>query len=121
MPILSFTQLSPEEVKQFDLLKQENQRVFLSPKEKFDLIVKKHTNGSPKQIKRFHFFTVESGNEMILFDGLGRVIGNFENSVKGERKARLEALQMFLDAPVEKRLGGHKFTSHKNWEISEGE
>jgi len=116
MALLSFTQLSEDEMKQYDLLKQENQRVFLTPKEKFDKMVLKVTNGSPKQIKRFHFFTIDSGNEMVLFDGLGRVIGNFENSVKGERLARLEALQMFLDAPLEKRLGGHKFTSYKNWE-----
>lgn len=101
MPLLTFTQLTPEEI----LLLENNKRVkeFLTPKEKFDSFCRN------KKSRKFHFVCVENGSELVLFDGLGKELKIFKNDFKGQREARVFALDIFVNTPPEQAFGGHNF------------
>lgn len=116
MGLVSFTKLTPEQIALLDL---EAGKQYLTPKDKFDRLVKKLTGGCPQRVKKFHFFTVVSSDRVYLFDGKGKEIGDYENSLKGYRLARLKALDIFMKA--EKPLGGFLFTPDRNLEYQNAE
>lgn len=101
MFLLTFTQLSQEEILLLENSKQVKE--LITPKEKFDQIAKS------KVLKRFHFKAITNGNEIVLFDGLGEELDRFPNDFSGKRAARVFAVDYFNSFPNEETCGGHKF------------
>lgn len=82
----------------------------LTPKEKFDLLLRQFTKKGNARFKKFHFKVICSDGRLYLFNGFGEQIKDFEDSFHGRRECRVFALfEVFLKTPIEKRQnGGHK-------------
>jgi hypothetical protein len=106
MPV--FTKLTPEQLNTL-LQTQNSARVYLSPKEKFDKLVKEISKKTKRRIRFFHFKAIEHCGKIYLFTGLGIEVAQFENDFHGKRLARVFAVEMFTNAPIEKRGGGYTF------------
>lgn len=115
MSLLQLKQLTPEEF-QAQLLQLENSKVYkelLTPKQKFENYVSSIQKRGAR-LRKYHFKVIASGQLMNVFDGTGLEIGEFENSVSGERKARKRCFEIFLAA--ENKNGSFKWISSNNWE-----
>lgn len=106
MALLNFTVPTDEKV----LLASANSSVQLTPKEKFDLYVKKATNNSPKRIKKYHFKAIEHGTMIFLFSGHGKELGSYSNDLRGQRKCREFAFEHYMTAEDRKIVvGGYTY------------
>lgn len=90
--------------------KQEREIVKLSPKQKFDRIVRRLSVKDKKShLRRFHFNVIENGNEIVIFDGEGNEIMKTNNCIEGCIEARQKCLSIFLSS--NDKNGGFKFTA----------
>lgn len=106
--MIQLKQFTPEE-----LLKMQNSSrtaIPLTPKQKFDLEATKAKNRGTK-FRKFHFIAIVSGNKAVVFDGFGKEIGTYEDTVLGIRDARRVCNSIFCRATgVENVNGGYSFT-----------
>ncbi len=90
--------------------KMARDRILISPQERFNRLSKRQINrGKNYKLRRFHFNAIENGNIIVLFDGLGNNLGDFDNSVIGCRLARQFALKLFHAS--DNQNGGFLFTN----------
>lgn len=113
MGVITFNKLTPEQVALLDL---ENNRQVLSPEDKFKRAAKKLTHGRAGKLRKFHFLTIEHEQRIYLFNGDGKEIGIYENSMRGYRTARSKARDLFCAAKITEQNGGYNFTPDKNLE-----
>lgn len=116
MSLLQLKQLTPEE-----FLQLENSKVYrelLTPKQKFANYIESIQKRGAR-LRKYHFKVIVSGQLINVFDGTGSEIGEFENSVNGERKARKRCFEIFLAA--DNKNGSFKWISPNNWEYQNAE
>lgn len=114
--LLQLKQLTPEE-----FLQLENSKVYkelLTPKQKFNNYISSIQKRGVR-LRKYHFKVIISGQLINVFDGTGKEIGEFENSVSGEKKARAKCFDIFLSA--ENKNGSFKWLSPNNWEYQNAE
>lgn len=117
MSLLQLKQLTPEE-----FLQLENSKVYrelLTPKQKFLNYIESNQKKCGARLRKYHFKVIVSGQLINVFDGTGLEIGEFENSVNGERKARKRCFEIFLAA--DNKNGSFKWISPNNWEYQNAE
>lgn len=85
-----------------------------TPKQKFEVISKQHFRKYKHKIRHFHFKAIVSGASIHLFNGSGKIVGVYENDVKGIIKARIDSRKLFLSFPIEQRNGGYCFDYFKD-------
>lgn len=108
MPIIKKLNLTPAQLQILNAA-QNGEKVFLSPREKFQHFAKLHYKKSKTKLRKFHFKGVEFGDKIYLYNGIGKECGVFENGLDGMKKCRVFALfELFLKTPEEKRQGGYK-------------
>lgn len=90
-------------------------KIVLTSQQRFERIKFKLSKNKTK-LRLFHFNLIEGLNgKVVLFNGDGKEIGLFNNSLEGARIARQTALNLFLAS--EDQNGGFSFTSSVNYEF----
>lgn len=110
MPIIKKSNLTQSQVNAIlNTCRNNSPTVKLTPRQKFDEIVKVHNKRQKVRTRKFHFKAIEDEDKIFLFNGVGEEIKTFSNNNKGKRECRIFALyEIFLKTPEEKRFGGYK-------------
>jgi hypothetical protein len=110
MPQMKKSNLTQEQLDALLKARNNASMLKLSPQQRFALVAKEHNRKFKVRIKKFHFKAIEDGSKIVLFNGLGKELGVFNNDHKGKRECRIFALyEIFLKTPEENRQGGYKF------------